>query len=163
MTAALSRAALWVISAADVDGWARRAPLGDILPYAHAETLPRMAGAVRVGQLADLGIVHPFWRRADGAFDFFARLLKAQPLRPCVRLGGEDVRVLLDYLRAQCRVGEAMPTGATIAMDLGLLGEGQANNLLYRLRRLGVIDWRFTAGRGLEPSRRVLARMERAA
>jgi len=156
-------AALWVVSADHVDRWARSAAAGDVLVYAHGADLPRLAGAVRVRELAVRGIVHPYWRRAEnGEFDFLARLLKAAPPREARCWLGADARALLDYLREQCRVGDAMPTGAAIAMDLGLRGEGQANNLLHRLKRQGVIDWRL-AGGGPEPSRRVLARMEIAA
>ncbi|MDX3885571.1 MAG: hypothetical protein QHC65_14210 [Sphingomonas sp.] len=153
--------AMWVVSAEAVDHWAREAEAGAVLTYAHGREFPRIAGAIRVGQLAGRGIVHPFFRRIGREFDFQARLLR-RPGR-----AGDGMRAdacdLLRYLREQCRVGHAMPTGAAIAMDLGLRGETHANNLLHRLRRQGVIDWRLAGGRGLEPSRRVLARIEAAA
>lgn len=156
---AAPQSAIWVESVEVVDSWARRAKAGDDLIYAHGPDLPRIAGTLRVQQLVGRGIVHPYCRRADGGVDFIARLLRqVPPTRGDAFLGG-DARAVLDYLRCNVRPGQSMPTGAAIAMDLGLRSEGQANNLLHRLKRLGLIDWRLASGRNHEPARRVLARM----
>ncbi|SNS53651.1 hypothetical protein SAMN06295912_108137 [Sphingomonas laterariae] len=155
--------ALWVESESTIDAWAAEARRGDEIVYAHGPALPQMAAAIRVRQLAGRGIVHPFQRRDGREFDYVARLLRERPAPKHCRLIGSEGRAVVDYLRRHVRLGEAMPTGTAISIELGLRGDGHANNVLHRLRRCGVIDWQTAPGGCHQPARRVLTRMEMAA
>lgn len=153
---------IWVLRAATVDSWARGAPVGAEIVYAHGPCLPRVGGAIRVSDMATRGIVHPFQRRAGDGHDYVARLLR--PAWATRRAYAGDVadaraRAVMRWLGQHSRPGEPLPTGAAIAEGLGLDSKRHADRLLHRMRRAGLIDWQLAAAGLHEPQRRVLVRM----
>lgn len=138
----------WSLKPSEIEAWAKTAPVGGRLVYAHGPSVPSLAGRIARGLYESGLVVLNLTRSDDGLFDYLATRRQAprasRKERPPISVGEAQklpgaIDRLLSALTGCAEAKQLCPSSSALVDLADLRDVNQVNYLLDTLARRGSI------------------------